>query len=236
MASNTSFLPVHIYHLAIEYRLPILFIKIWKVFVTSTLFIAYWSYIQYSSPSLSNLSFSFFTWFSHLYFMLWMRVPKFLCSVAFLTGSICWGLFLHWIMAIGCSGAFLSTYAFMRIWTVDGNRYHPPHVGGPSLYLPTLFVFSSFPAWTIPYHFLSFIVKQDVYTSLPQKCFTSSYSDNDIFSVILGNHLCLWMSVHLILIKWNVVLISVLCFSPCSPVYSYLFLLLVSVSLKCCLI
>ena len=122
------------------------------------LFVAYWSYLPYSSPSLSNLSSSFFTWYSHWHFLLYMRVPKFLCSVAFLTVSICWVLFLCSDVAISCSGALLSTCAFLGISALDGIRFHPQHAGGLSLYPPTLFVFSRFPAWTMPYHFLSFFL------------------------------------------------------------------------------
>ena len=99
-----------------------------------------------------------------------------------------------------------------------------------SLYFPdsqcepyhTTFFFLSF---FLP-SFLSFFLLQDVYTSLPQECFAFPYSDNDIFSLILGSHLCLWISVHLFLIKWNMVLISVPRFALCSPVQLYLVLLI----------
>ena len=159
MAGNTRFLPVHIHCFANAYSLPVLFIMIWKVLITFKVFIAYWSYIQYSPPPPSNLNSSFFTWFSHWHFMLYMRVPKFLCSVAFLTVSSCWVLFLHSYVAISCSGALLSTYAFLSIWTMDGIRSHPQHAGGPSLCPPPTLCIFQIPSMNhaIPLSFFLFL-------------------------------------------------------------------------------
>ena len=60
----------------------------WKLLFSSKLFITYRSYVQSSSCSPPNLCYSVFTWFSNLHLILFERVPKFLCSVAFLTVRI----------------------------------------------------------------------------------------------------------------------------------------------------
>jgi len=43
-------------------------------------------------------------------------------------------------------------------------------------------------------------MQQDVFTFLPQQCFSSLCSDNYLICLILASSPCLWISVHLILI------------------------------------
>lgn len=80
VAGNTRSFP--------NYSLSLLCIMFWKLLFSSKLFIAYRSYIQSSSCSPPNLCYSVFTWFSHLHLILFERLPKFLCSLSFLTGRI----------------------------------------------------------------------------------------------------------------------------------------------------
>jgi hypothetical protein len=57
-----------------------------KVLVSSKLFIAYQSYVKSRSlPPSPNLNTTFFPLSSHLQFILYMKVPKFLCSMIVLT-------------------------------------------------------------------------------------------------------------------------------------------------------
>jgi hypothetical protein len=85
---NTKFLPVHIPYIANDYSLFMPFIIIWNVLVLSMLFMAFQSHIHSHSCCPPNLSSVFLAWFSHSDLILYARVAKFLCSVAFF-GSDC---------------------------------------------------------------------------------------------------------------------------------------------------
>jgi hypothetical protein len=75
----------------------------------------------------------------------------------------------------------------------------------------------------LPLAALATHLQQDVYTSLPHECFSSLCSDKDVCSLISSSRLCLWMSAHLSLIIWDVVLNSVslaICHIQPSPIVS----------------
>jgi hypothetical protein len=82
------FLPVHLHCTANDCSLSMLYIIIWEALVLPKLLTVSHSYIQSHYCSPPNLSSAFLAWFFHLHLILYARVPKFLCSLAFLTVSI----------------------------------------------------------------------------------------------------------------------------------------------------
>jgi hypothetical protein len=118
------------------------------------------SHEQSRSFSPPNLSFLLVSLFSHLHLILYVRVPKFFCSVILLTVPS-WVLLAHRSVAVCYSAAPLSTFAFLGISAIRS----PTSIGGicPSSYLVVFQISSWSPAIPLP----SFIVQQTVYTALP---------------------------------------------------------------------
>jgi len=83
-----GFCPCTITKLLMTTAISVLFIMFWEVLVSSKLLIAYQSYVQSSSCSLSSLSSAFFRQSSTLNLIFYSRVPKFFCSGAFLTVTV----------------------------------------------------------------------------------------------------------------------------------------------------
>ena len=121
---------------------------------------------------------------SHL--ILYARVPRFLCSVAFLTVST----FLIVVSSLICSHLLCRTSSLHLCVSVHfKNRRDSLLSSAHRKNLP--FPVSPFASFSFQISsrkhavgLLSFIVQHDVYASLPQKCFKSPYIDNIFFSLI----------------------------------------------------
>ena len=154
MTSSIRFLPLHIHYIANDFGKPIIFIMNLMFIFSSKLFITHGSRVESTSVTPPYLSFSFFTWFCHLYLFLYPRLPGFLWSVAFLTMNV----FLIPISSLICGNfLFRNSSLYLCVSRLFKNRWDllPATSHKRHLFLsvtPSHIVLTIFLAWSMLYH------------------------------------------------------------------------------------